>query len=227
MIGHEPAPGTPLEPGPSLEKRDIPYRLRGDFLEVCDCFTICPCWVGRSPDEGECIGVFAWLIEEGEIDGVAVGGRTVVSISTHEGHRELAQQRVVIFIDSGASDEQAALLAPTFAGAAGGPLGELCVLLGDLLAVQRAEISTAIDGRRARLTVGRVIETETILSTGANGEITTLANARLSTVLGNPASAGLATRLRVGLPARGIDIDLKGRSAMRGRFDYSHAPAGA
>jgi hypothetical protein len=218
---HEPAPV------PAPDPREAPYSLRGHFLEVCDCFTICPCWVGRAPDEDACTGVFAWVIEEGTIAKVDVAGRTVVSISTHQGHRDLALQRVVIFVDQGASDEQAALLATTFAGANGGPLGELSELLGDLLAVERAEISTEIEGRRARLTVGRIIELDTALTLGPNGEATSLANARLSSVLGNPASVGLASRLKVGLPANGIDIDLRGRSAMRGSFAYRHAPAAA
>ena len=36
-----------------------PYRIEGHFLEVCDCFTICPCWSGREPDDAACSGVFA------------------------------------------------------------------------------------------------------------------------------------------------------------------------
>ena len=217
--GHGPAPTPP--PVPKLEAA---YRLSGDFLEVCDCFTICPCWLGRVPDEDACTGVFAWVIDEGVIDKVDVKGRTVVSISTHEGHRELALQRVVIFVDEGATDQQAGLLASTFAGAYGGPLGELSVLLGDLLSVEKAPIKVETEGRRARLTVGRVIDLDTALTVGPNGETTSLSNARLSSVLGNPAHVGLASRLKVGMPGKGIDIDLRGRSAMRGRFDYSHKP---
>ena len=49
---------------------DKAYALRGDFLEVCNCKTICPCWTGRAPDEEVCTGVFAWVIDDGEIDGV-------------------------------------------------------------------------------------------------------------------------------------------------------------
>ena len=42
-----------------------PYAMQGAFLEVCDCWTICPCWTGRGPDEDVCTGVFAWVIEDG------------------------------------------------------------------------------------------------------------------------------------------------------------------
>lgn len=215
--------GMPV-PGPDLERRDVAYDLQGDFLEVCDCFTICACWTGGAPDEGECTGVFAWVIGQGSIDGVGVAGRTVVSVSTHEGHRDQAHQRVQIFVDEAASDAEVAVLAPTFAGLRGGPLGDLGRILGVLDAVERKSIQVAIDGARAKLTVGRSIEASTRLLVGPNGQIMTLANAKLSTVLGNPAEVGVASRFRVGMPGSGIDLDLRGRSAMRGAFAYRHEP---
>jgi hypothetical protein len=30
------------------------YHLTGEMLEVCDCNTLCPCWVGENPDNGTC-----------------------------------------------------------------------------------------------------------------------------------------------------------------------------
>ena len=47
------------------EVRDAPYRFDGIFYEACDCFSVCPCWTGNNPDEGECTGVFAWAVEAG------------------------------------------------------------------------------------------------------------------------------------------------------------------
>lgn len=209
-------------PAPRL----VPYDLSGDFLEVCDCFTICPCWTGRSPDDGECTGVFAWAVAEGTIDGVDVGGRTVVSVSTHEGHRDSSHQRVLLFVDEGTDDGQAPLLLGAFAGLFGGPLGDLGRILGTLLAAARAEIAVDLWGARARLTVGRVIEAESAPVLGPAGAPTTLSGARLSVVLGDPAEVGVARRLKMALPWYGLDLDLRGRSAMRGAFAYRHEPAG-
>jgi hypothetical protein len=210
--------------GPDIKREDVAYQLEGDFLEVCDCFTICPCWTGRSPDEEVCTGVFAWVIAKGEIDDVRVAGRTVVSISTHEGHRDQAHQRVHIFVDEAASDAEIGVLAPTFAGLRGGPLGDLGRILGELHSVERKAIRVETEGRRTRLTVDRSIEAEAQTMVGPNGEIMTLANARLSSVLGNPAEVGVASRFRIGMPGTGIDIDLHDRSAMRGAFAYRHNP---
>ena len=40
-----PVPATQPGPAPSG------YRLVGRFLEACDCFAICPCWIDEVADE--------------------------------------------------------------------------------------------------------------------------------------------------------------------------------
>ncbi len=72
----------------------MPYRLEGHFIEACDCFTICPCWIDGEPDEDECTGLFVWEITAGSVDGVAVSGLNAASISFHTGKRSNAKQRV-------------------------------------------------------------------------------------------------------------------------------------
>lgn len=204
--------------------RVAPYALQGDFLEVCDCFTICPCWTGRAPDEDVCTGVFAWVIESGQIDGVDVGGQIAVSVSTHSGHRKDAQQQVQLYVSEDASDDQARVLGGAFSGLYGGPLGELGRLLGELVGVERAPIEVEFKARRATLSVGQRITADTESLTGANGELTMLSGAKLSTVLGTPAEVGESQHVRIDVPRLGIQLDLRGRSAMRGRFAYRHAP---
>lgn len=216
-----PAPADPVLPA----ARAVPYALRGEFLEVCDCHTICPCWTGSSPEEDACTGVFAWAVEDGAIDGVDVGGQVAVSVSTHSGHRDSARQRVMLFVLESASDAQVQALAGAFSGVYGGPLAELAGLLGELLGIERVPIEVEFSARRAALTVGRRILADTSTLLGPAGRPTTLADAKLSAVLGSPAEVGVSRRFKVGLPGHGIDLDLRGRSAMRGRFSYQHDPA--
>lgn len=208
-------------------KRDAAYRLTGDFLEACDCYSICPCWVGRSPDDGECTGVFVWRIASGEIDGVDVKGRLVASASYHAGHRDSGHQRVVLFVDDGATDKQADALAAALTGNLGGPLHELADLLGELIAIERAAISVEGEGGHWTVTVGRRIQAEASPITSPTGAPTQLSEGRLSEVLGSPASVGRSDYLRLNLPGYGMDMELRGRGAMSGRFSYEHAPAPA
>ena len=201
------------------------YRMDGSFVELCDCFTVCPCWVNLPPTEGRCTGVFGWSVETGEIDGVDVGGRRVVSLSFHNGHRNSGNQSVWVYVDEDADDAQFELLKDAFTGKLGGPLEELGVLLGALESVERAEIQLESVGAALTLTVGRRIAGDGQVLSGADGETTELAHARLSNVLGTPAEVGTASRLRIDLATQGFDIDVSGRAAMRGRFRYEHAAA--
>jgi hypothetical protein len=198
------------------------YALTGTFIELCDCDTICPCWVGLAPNEDRCTGVFAWAIGEGKIEDVDVGGLNVVSLSFHSGHRNTGGQTVRIFVGEEASDEQLDLLGRLFSGGLGGPLAELSTLLGLLEAVERAPIAVETVGRSISVTVGRQIAGDGEVLVGADGQITELEHARLSTVLGTPAEVGRTSSFRVDMPGQGFDIQVRGRAAMRGRFDYRH-----
>ena len=205
-------------------KGGAPYDMRGLFYEACDCFTVCPCWVGNSPDGGECTGVFAWEIEAGTIDGIDVAGLLAVSVSHHAGLREEARQRVMIFVDERATRVQADALTAAFSGSLGGPLQELGDLLGELLGVERAPIELRREGRLTTLTVGRRIRIEGTTREGPAGRMT-LSEAKLSKVLGSPAELGESGHFRVALPTPAMDLDLRGRSTMSGRFSYRHVPA--
>jgi hypothetical protein len=207
------------------EVRDAPYQFAGAFYEACDCYSICPCWTGSDPDEGQCTGLFAWDIEQGSIDGTDVAGLRAVSVSHHTGFRgEGARQRVVIFVDDTATQRQSDALAAALTGSLGGPLHELADLLGELLAVEHASITLRHEGRLTTLSVGPRILVEGVTTEGASGRLITLDDGKLSEVLGTPAEVGESWRFRIGLSALGMDSDLRGRSTMRGRFSYEHMP---
>jgi hypothetical protein len=207
------------------EVRDAPYQFAGAFYEACDCYSICPCWTGNDPDEDQCTGIFAWDIEQGEIDGTDVAGLRAVSVSHHAGFRgEGARQRVVIFVDDTASQRKSDALVAALTGSLGGPLGELAGLLGELLAVEHASITLRHEGRLTTLSVGQRLMVEGVTTEGVSGHLITLSDGKLSEVLGTPAEVGESCRFRIGLPELNMEMDLRGRSTMRGRFSYTHTP---
>ena len=59
------------------------YKIDGRLLEICSCETICPCFVNQTPDKGACDVTVAWHIDNGEIEGVDVTGRTVAGNTVH------------------------------------------------------------------------------------------------------------------------------------------------
>jgi FtsP/CotA-like multicopper oxidase with cupredoxin domain len=214
----------PVDRRSAVDRGNAPYRLRGMFYEACDCFTVCPCWLGNNPDGGECTGVFAWDIGKGTIDGVDVSGLRAVSVSHHTGSRDEAEQRVVIFIDDHATRQQADALAAAFTGRLGGPLKELAELLGELAAVERAPITLRREGRLTTLVVDHRIHVDGATNEGPSGRSMALNDGRLSKVLGTPAAIGESGRFRIGLRGHGMDVDLRGRSTMSGYFYYVHDP---
>ena len=79
-----------------------------------------------------------------------------------------------------------------------------------------------IEGRRAELTVGRVIEADTVRLGRADRQGHDPRECQAVRGAGQSRRGRHASRFRVGLPGHGIDLDLRGRSAMRGTFDYRH-----
>lgn len=199
------------------------YRLSGRFLEACDCYVPCPCWFDNDPNEDACTGVVAWQIENGEIEGVDVTGLSVVSVSQHGGHRDLAHHmRVVLLLDEAASEEQLGALGRAFTGCLGGPLGELARMTGDLAAVETAKISLVADNDTASLDVPKRVAVRAKTLRGSTTRPITIGDGQLATLLGTPAVAGKSSRYRLTIDAGPIDISVNGRSTTAGRFEYVH-----
>jgi hypothetical protein len=214
------------------------YNISGDFIETCDCFLMCPCWVDDDPDEGHCTGLFAWQLgARSRIDGVDVSGRTVVSVSTHTGNRRGGGTATALFIDADASTDQLVLLGQAFSGELGGPLSDLAAVSGAVLQRERAEIAIEPDGDHWQVTVAGTP------ANGADGEVTlvhatggdrifegedeplVLRRTALGKELGVPSGTDVTAQqgeqLAVHLAALpGAYVEVTGRSGMRGRFAY-------
>ncbi|MFC5063529.1 DUF1326 domain-containing protein [Actinomycetospora atypica] len=214
------------------------YRLEGSFIEACDCYTVCPCWVDDDPDEGHCTGLIAWVLDPGsEIDGVDVSGCTVVSVSTHVGNRRVTGTATVLFVDEEASKKQFKALRQAFAGRLSGPLAGLATVSGEVIAEEQARIT--ITERRARWSV-EVVRDGGSSAVRASGTPRVFEDATrplvlqataLSPELGVPEepaeSAGVTAQAGEGLTVRvgelpGGFVQVTGRSGMRGRFGYAH-----
>jgi hypothetical protein len=198
----------------------ITYRLSGHFFELCDCSSICPCWLGDEPTDGRCTGVFGWSVTSGVIGGTDVAGNKIVSASYHTGNRQDGGQDVYLFVDENSSDRQAEALADAFTGKLGGPLGELAKLMGELRGTARASIELINSDRTTTLRVGSSISGTAEVLFGTDGQVTELSHSPLSDVLGSRAEVGRTADFRLNLGAPGFDLEVTGRAAMRGRFAY-------
>jgi hypothetical protein len=212
------------------------YAITGVFTEACDCTLICPCWLDDTPDEDHCTGLFAWQLDGGAtINGTAVGGLRVVSVSTHSGGRRAGATSTAVFVDEAADDEQFTLLAAAFSGRLDGPLRELAAVSGAVLQQSRARIEVSADRTGWHIVVGPpgagfVEVTGNPAVFGGEDEPLTLTHtaldAELSVARPGAVVAHRTDQLAVRVPALpGAYLDVRGRSAMRGRFRYVHAGA--
>ncbi|MBN1527791.1 MAG: DUF1326 domain-containing protein [Thermoleophilaceae bacterium] len=198
------------------------YRLEGSLLEVCSCETLCPCWIGEDPDYGTCQSVVAYHLDKGDIGGVDVSGLTLVSVVHIPGNVLAGNWRQLVFVDQDASDEQADALLAAFGGDAGGPLADLAQLIGERVAVERAEIRHEIVDGAGTLTVGDKIHCAMHPYVGPDGSTTKLLDSIFSTVPGSPAYVAKADSQRVDIPEHGYAWSYEGKNAIQSdwKIDY-------
>lgn len=138
------------------------WKLEGSYFETCSCDVICPCTASLAlpATHDYCRVVFVFNVKDGEVDGVDVSGLTVAAIADTPKVMTDGNWRLGVFIDDGASDEQAEKLGAVFSGALGGPMAALGPLIGETLGVERASINVTEDGGRHSVRIGDSVDFE-------------------------------------------------------------------
>jgi hypothetical protein len=103
----------------------VPYRVRGTYLESCNCDAPCPCRriegrPGGRSTHGICDGALSWSITEGSADGIDVGGLGVVLGTRYSDDVEGSPWTYAMFVDERADGDQRETLWRIFSGALGG-----------------------------------------------------------------------------------------------------------
>lgn len=196
------------------------YHVEGRLLEVCTCKAICPCWVGDDPDGGVCESSLAWRVDSGTVEGVDVSGLTL-GLSVHiPGNIFAGSWKAVVYVDDQASQEQQDALLKVFTGQLGGKIADLAGLIGEVISVERAPITFAVEGGQGTLKIGQSIEARLKPFTGPTGT-TTLNDSVFSTVPGSAAYPGKASLFRRPESAHGMaDIDLADHNSVQGSFVF-------
>jgi hypothetical protein len=102
------------------------FRVRGSYLESCNCEAICPCRMvggvagGRST-YGICFGLLAWRIEDGFVGDVDVTGLNVALDVRYDDDEPGSPWTVRLHVDARATAAQHEALAAVFLDGLGGP----------------------------------------------------------------------------------------------------------
>jgi hypothetical protein len=196
------------------------YTIEGRLLEVCDCRTLCPCWVGENPDNGTCKGTLCWRIDKGTIDGVNVSGLTFAALCNIPGNVLDGNWKIVAYVDERATQEQEEAILAVWTGKKGGPVADLAQLVGTVAAVERVPIVFEVNEGKGHIKLGNAVEAELEPFRGADGQPTSLTNSVFTTIPGSPAYVGKASKYKANAPVIGINVDLTGHNAVQGTFRF-------
>jgi hypothetical protein len=196
------------------------YHLAGRLLEVCNCRSICPCWIGEDPDFGTCDTIVAWRFDEGTINGVDVSDRTIALIAHVPGNILQGNWKAAVYLDERVTPPQEEAILAVYTGKLGGPVGELVKLVGEIVSVEKVPITFTVEGGRGTIKLGDAGYAELEPFTNATGATTTLTDTVFSTVPGAPVYVGKSPRYRSKNAKLGIDLDLKGHNALQSTFVF-------
>ena len=101
------------------------YRVRGTYLESCNCDAPCPCRridgrTGGRSTHGICDGALSWSILEGSEGHVDLGGLGVVLATRYSDDEEGSPWTFALFVDERGDAAQREALGRIFSGALGG-----------------------------------------------------------------------------------------------------------
>ena len=122
------------------------WQLAGDWFDVCNCTIPCPCTFAQAPSEGDCNGILAWHVREGNFGDVRLDDLNVVAVGSFEGNIWAGEAKPVMgfFIDERADDRQRQGLETIFGGQAGGWPGDFASLISENRGVVYAPIKFEI-----------------------------------------------------------------------------------
>jgi hypothetical protein len=135
------------------------WHLKGQLIETCSCNMFCPCWYLVQElmimDQGWCASAIAFRAREGNSDGVALGGRTVVFAVDFPGPTLFDGNATArLYIDAGATAEQRRELEAICSGRKGGPMAGIAPLIAKWLPARSARIDVDDAGDTITVSVG-------------------------------------------------------------------------
>ncbi len=142
-----------------MVQTQTPYRVKGLFLETCNCDAGCNCDFGGFPDHGSCEALIGIRVDEGnfgdvDLSGVKVGLAVKWPKAIHEGNGAGA-----VFIDESAREDQVGGIATILTGQAGGmPWELLATTLTSLDGPHLKQIKMDVNGRNSGFSIDGILE---------------------------------------------------------------------
>jgi hypothetical protein len=207
---------------------EIPkWAVKGDWFDTCKCNIPCPCYFAQTPTYGDCDGILAWHIRDGQYGQVPLAGLNVMALGAFKGNIWAAESKAVmgIFLDERGDERQREALQMIFGGRAGGWPAVFANFIGEVRGLEFARIdfhvAKDLGSWRAEIP-GKLLATGEALTgpTLLPGQRVQVHNPPGSEVgPGAVATQGVATADRA--QAFGFSWDRRGRSSKHMEFNWS------
>ena len=126
-----------------MTANNIPkWNVSGDWFDVCKCNIPCPCEFAQAPTYGDCDGVLAYHIRQGNYSNTSLDGLNVLALGSFKGNIWAGETKVNLglFFDEHADEKQREALQMIFSGKAGGFMAEFAKLIGEVRGIDFAPI---------------------------------------------------------------------------------------
>ena len=133
------------------------WNIKGEYYENCSCTNTCPCtWSSMSaPATNDyCRANLAFQISEGEANGVDMSDVTFVLVIDSPPVMAEGNWKVGVVVNQGCSDDQMNALGAVLSGDIGGPPAMLKDMIGEMLGMERQEITIEDTGKNYNLQIG-------------------------------------------------------------------------
>jgi hypothetical protein len=135
----------------------VAWNIEGKYFENCSCDAVCPCtWssLAKPATHDFCKFLMAIHIDSGNIEGTDVGGRTFAVLAQTPKLMTDGNWKVGLFVDDGASAEQAGAIGKVVSGELGGPMAMVAPLVGEFLGVEQVPIEFSERGGTHSVKIG-------------------------------------------------------------------------
>ena len=192
--------------------------VKGDVLIACNCDWGCPCNFQAPPSRGHCEGGWIWLIEQGQADGVGVGGLGVALFAKWPGAIHEGGGRAACFLDERADSAQRGALQKLVRGDLGGPWGIFSKTY-DLAEPVVAPFDVTGDAHGTRAAIGDFVKLEfqKLRNPVTQAEL----HPEVLLPEGLVVKRGSLAASKIFRVMKGVDFDHSGQYAAFGRFDYA------
>src|SRR5581483_2653527 len=129
----------------------------------CNCAVVCPCLFSTDapftsrPTEDACEVAFGFHIDQGRYGDARLDGLNVAMIVRTPGPMAEGNADAALYLDERADDAQRAALQAIFTGQAGGVMGVLAPLVGNVLGVKTAPMTWTSEGTRRAFEIPNVM----------------------------------------------------------------------